>query len=88
MSKYFTKLFYLESIEEELMRIYRIVREPCDDEGYFSEFGTSKEFCEEDEEYCNLVHDFEELERKIEPEVLDLLDRALTLRKKYIKENN
>lgn len=88
MSKYFTKLFYLELIEEELMRIHRIVRDACDDEGFLSEFGTSKEFCEEDEEYRNLVRDFEELGRKIEPEVLDLLDRVLTLRKKYIKENN
>lgn len=88
MSKYFTKLFYLTSIEEDLMRIHRVVRQAFDEDSLLSEFGTSREFYEADEEYRHLVDDFEELERKIEPEIVSLLSKVLIIRKRYIEENN
>ncbi|WP_285119663.1 hypothetical protein [Lactococcus petauri] len=79
---------YLSTIEDELMKAHRISRSVLDEESFYSEFGTSKEFYEEDEEYRNLVDDFKKLQREIEPEVVELLTRVLTLRKKYIEKNN
>ncbi|EKF52502.1 hypothetical protein C426_0077 [Lactococcus garvieae DCC43] len=70
------------------MKVHRISRSVVDEESFYSEFGTSKEFYKEDEEYRNLVDDFKKLQRKIEPEVVGLLTRVLTLRKKYIEKNN
>ena len=86
MGKYFTKSFYLKSIEEDLMRIHRVIGELLNDEDFILEFEFLEEFYEEDEDYRNFINDFKELGRKIEPEVVDLLDRVLTLRKKYIKD--
>lgn len=88
LDKYFTKMAYLSTIEDELMKVHRISRSALDEESYYSEFGTSKEFYKEDGEYRNLVDDFKKLQRKIEPEVVGLLTRVLALRKKYIEKNN
>lgn len=85
---YFTKLYYLTSLEDELTHIHRVVRQSCDQEAFLIGFGTSKEFYEEDAAYRHLVDNFEKLERAIEPEVVELLHRGLRLCKKFLKENN
>ncbi|WP_276421639.1 hypothetical protein [Lactococcus garvieae] len=86
LDKYFTKLSYLSTIEDVLMQFHKISRSALDEEDFYSEFGTSKEFYEENEDYRKLVDDLEKFRKKVEPELVEMLLRVLKLREKYVGE--